>query len=418
VSSSSPNRSHIAGALRLRRWALRVFSSLFEPPPRCSATSWGLFLLAERCALPLKNCLTKNSHWQELPPEALKTLDAAATRDLQGVLSARAGLAGIAKIADELALEVVVLKGGVAALNDAHALALADIDVLARQPDAEKLVAALDRAGYTDYGGGSERHLEPRFAPEVLAIETHTTLAPADRQWADSVWSRVVPLDELAVLHRLAPRDHLWHLLLHVVVQHPFRAGAIRDLLLIADAFAECSEQDLAELDITVDRHWASEAFQAILGLARQLHSREAPEDLFRRQAATAYFLHRYGVRVPGPPILREDVGASVSAMLHGPAAYRRWYRQVIWQDTPGRSLSPPIAWLEARSPRGGRTARVLSRMIRVAAAAPPAMALAATAAMRFKGWERDASDYGRTESSSVRSPGPRPYVSSPKESE
>jgi len=211
----------------------------------------------------------------------------------------------------------------------------------------------------------------------------HTTLDPSEDAWAEAVWERVRPIEDTMVLRQLATQDQLWHLLMHVIVQHPFRAGAIRDLLLIGAAVAECSEEDLVALEFLIARRPEAEIFREVLAFARQVRGAGVAQDNFKRSAMMVYFFHLYGHSIPGPAILGSDLGSSVFAMLQGPSAYGRWCRTALWRKTPGWSRSPPIAWIEARAPRLGRAVRVGSRMIRLAAAAPLALFIAAVA-MRF----------------------------------
>lgn len=371
------DRPRIEDALRLRRWTLRVFSSPNATHPTCSAATWKLFLGAERCALPLKNVLVQHGKWREMPPEVQQLIDATAVRELQEVLSARATLAEIDRLANALSLDVVVLKGGVAALSQSNAVALADIDVLATPSHAQVLAAKLDEAGYASYGGGSHQHLSKRTAPETLPVEVHATLILQGEQWLEIAWKRLTPLEGMTVLERLSPLDHLWHLLIHVVVQHRFRAAVIRDLLLIGDAVDECSGEDLDELVKMIDQSPDARDLRGTLTLARQVRGAGVTQDHFMTSATMVYLFHLHGNRIPGPMIFGSDVGSSVFAMLQGPSAYGRLCRTVIWRKTSGRSMSPPIAWIEARAPRLGRTVRVGSRMIRLAAAAPLALFIA-----------------------------------------
>ncbi|MGD8726974.1 MAG: nucleotidyltransferase family protein [Gemmatimonadales bacterium] len=376
VVRAPADRPRIEEALRLRRWALRVLASRSPDPPAGTAATWRLFLQAERCALPVKTALRHQQRWEQLPVQARESLDAFATRELQEVLSARATLAAVDRLAADLSVEVVVLKGGVAACSDARAVALADIDLLVRPSEAERFAGALDDAGYSAHGAGSVLHLSKRVARETLPVEVHRTLDETDEEWVGAVWERTRPLECTETLRRLGARDHTWHLLTHVVVQHPFRAGAIRDLHIIAGALAECDPAELASLRDATDQRPESETFRDVLTLAQEFSGEQEPEDRFRRRAAAAYAFHEYGGRLPGPTIFKSDVATSTFAMLQGPSAYGRWYRRVMWRRVAGRSRFPPIAWLEARSRRVGRMARVASRAVRLAVAAPLALVL------------------------------------------
>src|SRR4029077_4275685 len=98
----------VADALRLRAWAIRVLSVGWAAPPDVNSEEWRLFLRAERCAVALS---TRTEG--EAPP----LLHALATIELQRILSARAQIEQLGRLAAEVGERIVVLKGAVMALG-------------------------------------------------------------------------------------------------------------------------------------------------------------------------------------------------------------------------------------------------------------------------------------------------------------
>jgi hypothetical protein len=366
--------------LRLRGWVLDFLAGVAAGEVTAPTGVWRLFIRSERCALPLKARLVASGVYPRLDPDARMELDTAARQELQRVLSARAHLRLIDRLAAQHRWDVVVLKGGAACLADADALDLADLDVLARPEEARALAAALDEAGYRDAGPSSPLHLEGRMVGGGLKIEVHTSIDLAGSEWGASAWSAIEPCDGAARLKLLSPRDHLWHLLVHVGVLHPYRRGAIRDSLLTAQALRRCSEGDLAEVDAQLISHPHGEVLQDLLDTARGLAGACPFRERFAYQAAVAYFVSRHGRRLPLPELLRADVGKWAVAFLSGWADMRReWGR--VRMVTTGRSLFRPIARIEEQVPWLGRVVRVTMRVARVGIGAAMGAPLAVGAA-------------------------------------
>ncbi len=312
------------------------------------------------------------------------------------MLSARAQLQLIDRLAAEHGWEVVVLKGGVAALTDQNPVDLADIDVLARPDDARALAAALDSTGYRDVGPSSPFHLKGRIAAGAgLPVEVHAKIDMVGCDWSESIWSRVTPLAGATGLRRLGARDHLWHLLVHVGALHAYRRGAIRDLLLVSWALAQCSKSELADVEaqIACDAHALT--LRDMLFMAQALAGTAPLEDRFTYQAAVSASVRQQGRWLPLPEVVRGDVGRWAVALLAGRAEMRtEWDR--VRAVTTGVSLSPPIAWIERRAPRLGRGVRVAARVLRVAIGMAFGLPLALAAAVlsaraRGKGGARTA---------------------------
>src|SRR5882762_10320836 len=213
-------RASVRDALRLRAAALAVLGRRqpdWSGQAACSAATWDVFLRTERCALALKARIAVAE--REVPDP----VEAAATRELQRILSARGQLQRIGQLAAAHAIPAIVLKGGVAALISPAPVDVQDVDVLVRPLQAERLAGLLDEEGFLGTGPAGTAHLAQRISPNAVQIEVHFALNDIDV--SDEMWSRARPLDGLAGLSRLGASDHLWHLLVHTVVTHPHRRG-------------------------------------------------------------------------------------------------------------------------------------------------------------------------------------------------
>jgi hypothetical protein len=342
-------------------------------------------LAVERCALPLHAKLAASGGC-ELPVAIKALLDRCAQTELQHVLSARAQLAHVDRVASDGGSEVIALKGAVTVLGDPrHALDLADLDLWARPADARALTAALDREGYQGTGPSSPHHLETRVTTAALPIDVHTGIEMLDSESPEALWSRSILLADRGLLRRLAPKDHLWHLLLHVGVGHPERRGAIRDLLLLAQAAKECSADELAEVEAVIDRHRRAGDLRNMLGVARDLGvGLEPVRDRFEYQSAVLYAVSWHGRRLPLPWILKAAVGRWAVALHTGRADLKTELAKVAMK-TIGPSLSRPIARVERIMPRTGRLLRVVSRLVRIPVAVMFAVPLALLAAFQAR---------------------------------
>lgn len=277
-------RASIRDALQLRAAALELLSSSARPTlPPCAGRTWDVFLRAERCALALKARLVAAGTAVSDPVER------AATRELQRVLSARGQLQRIARLVSTHGMPAIVLKGGVAALTNTAPVDLADVDVLVHAPDADRLAGLLDAEGFKSTGPAGTAHLAQRVAPNDVHVEVHFALNEFELD--EAIWNRARPLDGVAGISRLGAADYLWHLLMHTVVIHSFRRGALRDLLLTAEALADCSPGDLADVNRRIAAHPLFRPLSDLLTMARELREGRPVQDRFRREAAANYIL-------------------------------------------------------------------------------------------------------------------------------
>ncbi len=348
-------RVSVRDALRLRAAAIQVLARRQPDSPLagCSAGTWQVFLRTERCALALKARLeVRDSH-----------IEAAATRELQRILSARGHLLRIGQLAAAHHMPAIVLKGGVAALTSTAPVDLNDVDVLVRPPDAERLAALLDQDGFHAAGPGGTVHLAQRVAPNAVDIEVHFALS--DVELNEAMWSRARPLDGVAGLSRLGPADFLWHVLVHSVVTHPHRRGSLRDVLLMADALNDCSAAQVQQVERLIAGHPLVQPLSDVLAMARELRDGVAVRDRFQREAAANYVLR-------GPlawlGFSRFWSTAFVRALFSeiGSAVDRRHEWATAWNRPDFVSPWGFAARFERRAPRLGRLCRNAVKVARL----------------------------------------------------
>jgi len=366
-------REIVLGTLRLREWVLG--SARLGAAPVVSESSWTGFLQMERCAARLRRRLDAASRPVE-SAEARAVLDEYATRDVQRDLAVRAQLRELSAIASGGGWPVLILKGAVAPATGAEPIALLDIDVLTGPDEALPLAAALEKAGYEPRGGSSPFHLRGLYAKGQVPIEIHLVFADATLRQDRTIWDRAVALEDLPSLLRLAPRDDLWNLLTHAAFKHPDRRGALRDLLLTADAVERCDADDLSQVRARAEGHVHADLLGRLLTMTQALAEGTEVHDMFRTERAVAMYAVAVAGRLPAPAVVRGDVGNWILAWLSGSGErHRRWGE--IFMVTLEPSLSRPIAWVETRSPGLGRIVRVKSRALRHTLAALIAVPLA-----------------------------------------
>jgi hypothetical protein len=291
-SRSVPNRhldprdTRVREALVLRRWALPALCGAEEPAPAVSQPGWSTFIRAERCALALL------ALGDALLGDGAALVRRRASVETQRVLSAGAQLHLLAKLARRDGAMAVVLKGGVPLAEGRSGADLVDVDVLAPAPQAEALGAALDAGGFTPYGRTTSHRLRERAVPNAVQVELHTGVPSIGS--AEAFVQRAIPA-RLAGLRVPHPADHLWHLLLHSVVQHTGRRGSLRELVVLADALGRCAPEDVAGVQARIARRRDGAALHTQLALAESLRARRPPpDDPFREMAAARYTIAEY----------------------------------------------------------------------------------------------------------------------------
>jgi hypothetical protein len=193
-------------------------------------------------------------------------------------------------------------------------------------------------------------------------IEVHHSLNELPAQ---DVWARAETVPGQPGLCRPAPLDQLWHALVHATYSHPFRRGALRDLLLIGWADASVPAESRSALDARLRANPQREGLlRAVLNLAREIRDDRAAVDLFRREAAAHYLLSR-SLAPFGESGLRPHVVQAVYARLDGGSTQRDfWYS--VWTGRDHESPWSLLARVEATWPWAGRWLRRVLRMLRL----------------------------------------------------
>lgn len=354
-------------SLRLRRFARAVLGERNAGPgpgacvPAASPEAWDLFLLAERCALPLQTRLRESGLLDAMPAASRAVLDRARGEEVQRVLAARAQIPALEGIAADLGTSAVLLKGGIA-VGTGDPLDLNDLDLLLPPDHAPAFAAVLDRHGFNAVGTGSSHHLPGRRAPGRLTVEVHRGMKAVDPELVRECWTRVRPIGSAPGLLRLAPPDHLWSLLVHVAVQHPYRVGLLRDWMLIRSAAVECSS---AEMEV-VRRRIRSNPHAALIQRVLEDATAVGPvdPDPFAGRAGVRYvtagatFFN--GARAPRPRVWRPLMAVSIS-LATTPTTYFEEWRKVL------APMLPPGTSEEGERPlRRPGLARVLARALRL----------------------------------------------------
>jgi len=334
--------------------------------------------------LPLRSRLARGSP-PSLPAGPARVLETRATAELQRVLSIQGQLREIQQLATVHHLQPIVLKGGVAALGGTEPVSIDDLDVLVAGEQAGLLGRLLDERGYRPLSAESPAHLPARLAPNAVPVEVHFKIPDLDQTSELQAGAR--PFPGFPGLWRLGPADHLWHVLVHSVVTHPYRRGCLRDVVLASAAAGECSPADLESVAYRIAGHPQRNPLGAMLELAEAVGRGNAVPDRFRADAAANYLL-RSRFSWLGRSRALVPSGNSVFVMLGGRSDRRAEWAQVL--SSP-KAPSPfrLLAALERRWPRLGRSSRRLLRTARLALLRPLAWHIAASARRLAKRFPR-----------------------------
>ena len=376
-------------ALCLRGWALDVLAAqpaaLTPDWQRRVALhnrgAWKLFLEAERCALPLQRRLRTDGAIADGPAPLL---EGSATAELQRVLAARAQLREIGQLASAHGTQAIVLKGSLSALTGPEPLDLADVDVLLPPEGAESLARDLDRRGYRAVALPGPAHLAPLARPHGVPVELHFTIKDLGDLAALRQGARA--LEDWPGLSRLSATDHLWHVLVHTVVSHPYRRGCLRDVLLTAETLRDSSPSDLTDVQCRIAQHEHAAPLSAMLELAESLVRGEATVDQFTSHAAAHYLLrHRFAWLARWRALM--PMTRTVFVLLGG-TPDRRGEWADAWNVAPASPWSL-LAAIQRVWPRLGRGFRGLLRAVRV----PVGRLLAVPVAARARSLARQAAE-------------------------
>ncbi|HEX8391963.1 MAG TPA: nucleotidyltransferase family protein [Longimicrobium sp.] len=367
-------------ALCARRWALRVLAGGNpEPAPALSAQGWSLFLEAERCALALQRRLGEGASVLGAGEPVLRH---AATLEMMRAMSLQAQLRTVAPLLRRNGWPGIVLKSGAELAGGGDPVDVADVDLLVAPEHAAPLARALEQEGpYATVGrdaapGSREWEAAKRLAPGSVMIEIHHSvpyLGPGIDFWADPRPTRV------AGVLRPAPALHLWHLLVHGVVHHPERVGTVRDLLLMAAAFRNCSAGEVAWVRARTANALVPADLVAMLDAAAALAAGKPPRDRFEVVAAVRYRLYLS----PQPGALARvfpRTWPAAFALASGREAYR-----ALWVGSQKSALVPSAFRGDTRldhvAPRLSHLLRTSRRVLLLAASTPGAWMLARGAA-------------------------------------
>ena len=341
-----------------------------------SLEGWRLFLRVDRCAYPLHQALERQALLSRVPAPFEELLLHEAEWELGHIRSARRQLQLIGAWAVRHGCRPVVLKGGLSAL-DHSGIDLNDLDILLPKAEGERLVAALLEQGYRQCGSAGVIHLRGIQRQGELMIEIHSALTAEEAESEGALRNPATVSPAAAGLWRLPPGDHLWHVLLHGVVTHTPRRGRIRDLLLLGEAIAGCSTQDMEDVRRRIAAHELRDVLKVALEHALDWSHGQVTADPFEEVALIGYLLgNRRENRARVHPT-SGMVNSWVFAQLLGP-----FERQAMWSSTlvvsPDLSGFSPVRRLQLLSPRLGRLVQVTGRFLTRAGAYARAYPVAA----------------------------------------
>ncbi len=375
----------VQGAVALRAWALTVLGRHGDTEcPEVSPAAWDLFLEGERCALPLLRVLEGGSGLSAVPGRHRDRFRKRVEGELARVESARRHLEVLAAIGHGGGWPVVVFKGAATALDLAEAVDMEDVDVLVCPNHVPALVGELTRVGYVDAGrGASARHIAALGNGDLLKIDLHFTLDIAGGGLDPRVWSGIRPCRDREGLWTLAPPDHVWLMLTHVVVEHPNRRSNIRELLLLQSQLGgDTGVWRAVERRIVSHPHRA--ALAAVLREVDALNRGDPPTRASHGHAAATYTVRRLLGRWTLPTTLMQWCYQMSFALLLGGAA-----RRGIWQRLfvrGGRSQHQRLASFEDHYPVAGVVLRLAGRFTAVLASLVVALPVSAlTVVIRWR---------------------------------
>jgi anti-sigma factor RsiW len=122
----------------------------------------------------------------------------------------------------------------------------------------------------------------------------------------------------------------VWDVLVHVTVDHTHRRGRIRDVLLLADAIADCSPDDRDILARRTAAHPAGRAMEAQLTMAQAIGDKTPVVDTFEGVALTNYVVRGRTRRREPARHARSRTQPRLFAMLGGSIERRYFLAQQI----------------------------------------------------------------------------------------
>jgi hypothetical protein len=261
-------RSRVRAAMRLRRAVLRALggdasAELYSDLVAHGADTWADLLRMECCGTVIVARLREYQIFDRLPHSHRQSLLAASEVETQRVLAARATLAQLDRVASENGIRLTVIKGGAAVADRSLAPCdLADVDIVADRGTASELWHALQARGWVaDEGIAPEEsrtayqlHFAPLRPPSIgLPLEVHPDYPGVAllQGWTP----RLERLPGFASLDRLELVPSALAMLVHSVVQHPFRRGHLRDRILLAGMLSVANTEDLQAMRDSIGAH-------------------------------------------------------------------------------------------------------------------------------------------------------------------
>lgn len=300
----------IIQCLKLRHWALSLLSGATPPAeaanvPPVTRAAWELFLAIESVAGALEKAL--GAQTLHLPLVARAAITNEARRELQRVMAARAQLRAIDEWTANAGCHPVVLKGGVHAVDGGESFDLGDIDLLVSSAERESLIGILTEHGYAVDAATGNLHLAGG-----IPVELHTSLDVGHDIAVISDTPTSARIPGWRALRRLDAASHLIHCIQHSTSKHPHRRGHLRDLIQIADALADCGNEELARVDALL-RSSATGVYRETLDAASRLRARGGDSrDAFTAMAAGMYAMGRWF-----PPAVSQRYPAQLYMVSH-----------------------------------------------------------------------------------------------------
>ena len=373
-----PKRQHIdmtiSQAFRVRQYVLTALlnplpDSVRHPPNKSlffSRDGWRLFLRVERCAYPLSRFFEDAGFESLLPDEFRDILREEADWEWRRISSAKRQLQAIATWASENDCRPIVLKGGLG-VTENTLLDLNDLDILLPKSDGGRLFDALIADGYRPSLSAAPYAMNGLSREGALAVDIHHALNEGPSGLNPDLRQHALEVSGSPGLWRLAPADHLWHVLIHNVGKHAERRGRIRDLLLLRSAIVECSPDDINAIKRKAARHELSSVLSMTLNCVLGSSDGPAVDDPLKETALLAFLLaNRKENRSKVYPT-SGMVNRWVYAVLSGPVERRRIWEEILSRST-GTSGYKAIRGLELTTPRLGRAALICARFANRAA--------------------------------------------------
>jgi hypothetical protein len=351
-------------ALHLRWWAI---NALFGPT-NClpdenvgefDPESWALMLRAERCALPLSSTiLLEKSH---LPAVVVDRVREVVAQELFRNLLVRRQCDEIGSRARHRGWRLIILKGGTSVLDSSPSIDLSDLDLLVHPECLTDVREWFLSTGYREKGGSASHRLPHLIRKGCLPVELHIAIPGLGR--GENLWREVGSDKGGTGFHTLPPREHLWHLMLHSVVQHPNRRGRLRELYQIVSALAACSDDDVECVRSRARINRYAQPIVTLLEMSLQARQGGLVVDPFIPVAASSYIWRdsEWARLLPRSIALLAHSG--IFLRLGGRVLGRKqWMSHELGFEYS--SVAPGVRLVHRISAPAGRTARLIARSL------------------------------------------------------